>query len=155
MTETEKVYTIQDAEGLMAVWPLKYPVLHIGRMSVGEVCFQNENNGEMYLPMLRFLSIASPHQTGSEVRALCIECGAFCKCAYCKSYGQGSDFCTGCPHCQDGQVLYRITGDVELKQAKEVLDGIEQSAEDGGLSLLDWYFEQDLKGSDWVCVAPA
>ena len=49
-----------------------------------------------------------------------------------------------CPHCQDGQAIYKITGEVGLKQAKDICPVLRWP---------EWMHGKDIY--EWLCVAPA
>lgn len=86
----------------------------------------------------------SPYKRGSEVRALCIECGG--KCEGDAGY-TGVDCVYDCTNCQDGQALYRITGEVQLKQFSDI--ATEKSGEDLAAAI------RALGVQAWVCISPA
>ena len=129
-------YPIQDVEGLRLVWQ---PELHKGDCEFDDVVCDDD------CPAL------NPIECGSEVRALCIDCAGEYKYLTADSPPNVFEYC---PHCQDGQVLYRITGEVELKRANEILEPMRSDEWQGLLDGIEKALESKPL-SEWLCVAPA
>lgn len=135
VTYIMNAFPIQDAEGLRLAWQ--------PRQQPGHAETKNYATQPGHLWHKGFIECFSSYQTGSEVRALCIECGCI-EHAPSDFAWPGCDYCTKDQKCdcQDGQALYRITGEVELKQWCD----LKLQREKVGI---------DCEMDTWLCVAPA